>query len=683
MESEKTSQLMEMGFSESEASEALVQCDYDLERAIAFLFGDPTETPTASVQPPDDLSSNLQMVAYHDTVGIRNPEDIPNFSDLSNANDSDTTYNYNNPRQNVSYNNHNKYESSSQSHENVTNQNVAGHSGTASGTLRNNTYEYDRESNPDNYDMDDSEMRYAYGETIYARVDSFARSKEGPPSVLVGSAGYLENYIVPLIVIAAQIDRFSQLVLHDTASFDSSYEKNWYNNFSELTVVVPTEFDEPSATAFRFISEIQRVVAFLTPASQRSFMTAHDLMKNLPGGFRRELGDRIEDVDDLIPRFYHYLNVEYQKLFGGDNEFDKLFESQVESVLENVRNESYSVPIDFESRGSNLFESLASIFWHDEDTLGTVRFVNIAPILTIQLAGDDDGFMGEPFQVEEEFYPEVFSSKYSDVITEMVRKRLEIMKRRTVITQEIMSYNSFEGKKIKAILQSTIGYLEKADSKEAAIDLSTLTESIRDKSAELTAELNSLSKELSTLDTSNYRSIVSRISGYPEVPPLTKYLLVGVICSDTEYFFRSKVHAENQGWVYFNAVCTSDKRVVDYSVHSMDFNGVYSFILDYSKNTSRQLILIYATEEEVQQNNEIPIVGELKNFFDRDNEVLQDDIKRFYSDDDDDDDDDEDDDDDDDDVAIDSDDEKSEEESTNKENEPENDKDNDEKLIDL
>ena len=260
--------------------------------------------------------------------------------------------------------------------------------------------------------------------------------------------------------------------------------------------------------------------------------------------------------------------------------------------------------------------------------------------------------MGEPFQVEEEFYPEVFSSKYSDVITEMVRKRLEIMKRRTVITQEIMSYNSFEGKKIKAILQSTIGYLEKADSKEAAIDLSTLTESIRDKSAELTAELNSLSKELSTLDTSNYRSIVSRISGYPEVPPLTKYLLVGVICSDTEYFFRSKVHAENQGWVYFNAVCTSDKRVVDYSVHSMDFNGVYSFILDYSKNTSRQLILIYATEEEVQQNNEIPIVGELKNFFDRDNEVLQDDIKRFYLDDDDDDDDDEDDDDDDDDVAT-------------------------------
>ncbi|KAF8004267.1 hypothetical protein HF325_001715 [Metschnikowia pulcherrima] len=73
--------LQEMGFLRQQASEALTVSGNDLNKAIAFLFGEDDGSSGAGTQQlPYDVEQGVTQVL--DSVNIQNPHDIPNFVGL-------------------------------------------------------------------------------------------------------------------------------------------------------------------------------------------------------------------------------------------------------------------------------------------------------------------------------------------------------------------------------------------------------------------------------------------------------------------------------------------------------------------------------------------------------------------------------------------------------------------------
>ncbi|KAK6457535.1 uncharacterized protein RJT20DRAFT_92059 [Scheffersomyces xylosifermentans] len=615
MESEKVKQLIEMGFSEEQAIEALMSCNYDLQKSISYLFGEPVEDKPENNPALSIPQNDLQLVSYQDTVSISNPEDIPNFQSF-NREDSATTASPPAETQTNDTNNINDLNNNNErSQAKFTRRNLS--------TIPGHLGDRDRSKFPEAWEHGNSGQRSCFRETCYARLETLARDFH--PSVVTPVTSFLENYIIPIIIVASQIDCFRQVILRNT-DFDYGYDPKWYSCLSELKLEVPESIEAAGlASTYRFMIEIQRLVAYCTEGfSIRPFISAYTVLTSLPADFRKELsGERIEDAEDLCKRLYYFLNTSYEAIFGGSNEISKIFESHVESIQEDARNDLYVIPIDFETRSSNLYESLASMFWHEEEFIGSVRFVDVAPILTIQLCSDDDCFQAEPFCIHEEFYPEVFSAKFAHVVTDMAKKRAEISRERLETTQQFMSLNSFEGKKIKTILSNTVKVMENSKHKEVASDLSNLTDSIREEAASLTERLSVLGEQFAELDLRKYENILNRIRASPQGNELKKYVLVGILLSDTHYFFRNKYHKDDEdSWYYFTTTVAIDRRVVDYESDMMKFEGVQTFVLHASKDSTRPIVLMYASEEAFLEEIDIPLSENLKSFFAKDNEAL-------------------------------------------------------------
>ncbi|KAK6463661.1 hypothetical protein DFJ63DRAFT_335183 [Scheffersomyces coipomensis] len=671
--------LMEMGFSRENAIDALHQSQNDLEKAISFLFGD--HTIVGDNFPPDENDENTGMDNNHalvlydeDTVNIRNPEDIP-ISKLQ-------QYSHNSNHESKALPRPPPPPPPPPPPQPPAGPPSAGPPSRGGGeaklyatTILKNKKQFidDIETNSaDNYDIHsgmneelDDEDDEDEEDSIYEKVQNYARIDNFPPVILNQTATYLENYIIPLIVILSQYDKFKyQLLKPDHTHFNYGYSKQWFQHDSDLSIDIPDQFKTgESSLSYRFMIEIQRLFAFLLPDySKRSFMSGQILLNQLPTEFNYELNnDRIEDIEDLIKKFYHILNSEYDKVFKSETDqgfMHDLFTSTIESIRDDDIEEGGGgegssrsgisvIPIDYDTRSRDLFSTISSMFWNDEimddESIGSVRFDDISPIITFQLSGDDEGFQTQPFKIDEYFYPELFSSKYIRLIREMNFKKKKLVESRNSLTQNILSFNSFEGKPIKKILNHSLEFLktihqDESDEGEIVQDLTNLTDSIRHITTDLTTELHSLSSKNLQYDIKNCDQILKYIESnlddhLSEMPK--RYILTGVITSDTEYFYKVKTKKSQEeedvevevatlfDWVHVTCFTNGMKKVIDFTIDYIEFSSVQQAILQFSKDKRRQFVFIYIDEESFNESYEFKLSDELNQFFKQDNENLE------------------------------------------------------------
>ena len=614
MDTEKVTKLQEMGFSAEMAEDALKSSNNDLEKAISYLFGEPIEIkPLAEPTPP----SEPRPLNYEDTVAILNVEDIPHFDKGKPPyydNGTDRYYENGNDRY---YENEPQYDGN----EYMSGSNLPDNINAYNGSQRL----FDTGSRP-GYESRNGASEHQHIEhcdslvDIFDQVASFTRNDLNPPTILPHNASYVENYLIPLLIIVSQVNQFKSLILSKTG-FDYGFDENWFNNKSKLTVKL--DEDEEKNSSLRFIIEIQRAVTFLSPLSNRLFTGSSNLLKNLPNDFKSELANNIEDADELFPKFYASLSKNYENAFGGEFGLEKLFKSHVESGVEEDMNDLFVLPVELESRGSDIYQSLNSMFWGDDESIGTIRFAEIAPILTIQLCGEEDRFHQESFILNEIFYPEIYSSKFSSAVIEMDRKRNEIIQLRSSISNKIMSLNSFEGKKIKKVLQNSIAHLKLSENTESVQDLTNLSQMMTRETEELTTKLSEINDEYASLDLSSHKAILNYIESDSKFETPTPYQLIGVVFSATEYFYKSKGNTPpDEDWVYFKALYGKDSKVYDYTMETMEFQSVKLVVGERTKDSSQNMFLFYAIQESLSQE-EIEVSDQLKSFFVKDNEVLE------------------------------------------------------------
>lgn len=194
----------------------------------------------------------------------------------------------------------------------------------------------------------------------------------------------------------------------------------------------------------------------------------------------------------------------------------------------------------------------------------------------------------------------------------MNNRRNEIIKQRMKISNEIMQLNSFEGKKVKGFLKTTIEYL-KGQGNDTN-DLYQLSEKIDNQKVTLTKDLDSLNELYTRLDIRNYENVLENIRSQDVKFP-TKYALIGIVLSDSEYYYKYK---GSSTWIYQKGIYSSNNIVVDYEIDELDFMAIQQDILQYTTTGAKPMLLIYASVD-ILDNSFSLDNNKLHDFFTSDN----------------------------------------------------------------
>ncbi|RCK55739.1 UBA domain-containing protein RUP1 [Candida viswanathii] len=590
MTNDKIKQLKEMGFTEEQATDALKASNNDLQLAIGHLFGDPiSQPPPATVENKE----NTQIVPYSDTIQVTNPQDIPDFTLL--GDNSSSTAEWGDFQQDSLPGAYEQTQTNSRSRE-----------------VANDGDDDDDDDDYDDYDDYSTNNRHIDSrnsepiETLYDIPLSFAREPDVSPAVLPRATATLQSCLLSLLVSLSQITEFKQVYLSKDLNY--GFHENWFNPNTELEIEVPEEYEDQKL--YRFVVEVQRILGFLTAASKRAFISGENLYKSLPEDF---VSDE-DEWEDVIKKFYAHLATGAKAILGQD--LSPFFLVEVECNDEE-RTDLSILQIDFEARGTSLQEGFNSLFWSSD--LNPV-FTKIGSLLTVQVFGDEDSYQTQPFEVPEFFYPGLYGKDYQSLIKKMDRKKLSSHKERSGITGRLMEFSSFEGKKIKKILQNSIDYFATTDEREAHDDLLKLTEKIKSESVILNERLKALSQEYLKMDTTKPENILEVIEKEELLVP-EKYVLTGVILSDSEYIYRANdlTTTDEEEWLCI-LIDQAYDRVLNFRSEAMSFDAVQSFVLEETKLNNKQLVLFYTAESALKGTAKLP--KKLAEFFDKDNHLV-------------------------------------------------------------
>ncbi|CAI5757642.1 unnamed protein product [Candida verbasci] len=585
MDNDKISQLAEMGFSQEQSKLALQLANGNLEDAIAYLFDEPIEQPPL---PPNQQhtptnENNNQIIKYQDSVQIKNPKDIPDFGPLTSEDLLPSV-------------NSDILQSSSDNNQN------------------NNNVDWDQFEHIEQQDVEsvfDYPIGYEKNETDYIPVIL--------PKFKISS----QSVIIALVAIFSQISQLKDVLLSKNFE-DYGFSENWFTHEASNEIEIPEGLNEKE---YKLIIEIQKFIIFLTTnLSNRLFISGETFCKNLPNELINQEND---DWEEILKKFIPNLKTLVENILNQD--IDKLFYSKVESISGQTAS-LHNFILDSDNKGSSIQESFDKLFWDGPEL---VTLTNLSKIIIIQVNGDELSYeIPQPIQIEEMFYPGIYSNDISSIIKSMNEKKEKVKIERNQITNKLMSLNSFEGKRIKTVLQNSINYIKSINENEALADLTKLTKNINNESEYLNNKLLQLNSDYVRYEIRNHENVLKSMKD-ANLPIPKPYKLIGIIVSDSDYFYKSKLYNNNvENWVYFTP--DDDRnRVLRYRSETMSFDQVQQVITDLSKNGSKSFLLIYAEEdekdeedEEVDEVDEIETPENLKQFFIKDNELVKEQVEK-------------------------------------------------------
>ncbi|KAI5962807.1 hypothetical protein KGF57_001376 [Candida theae] len=444
---------------------------------------------------------------------------------------------------------------------------------------------------------------------LFKNPEAFLRTKDTIPAVVAKWTNSPGRFVVPLYVLLCQIPSFNKLLL--SKDVDQPFDENWFTpeQEEEATGLDPSRSES-------FIAAIQRLIGFFSAHSERSFISSEWFYNRVSESFKAH---EFEDWDDLVYTASSDLEKHVKSVL--DQDFDLL--SSHATSHERELKLFKTVMIDSECRESTLVESLSKLLRSPD----AYAIKDLAPVLAIQISPSETGSQVPSINVEESFYPALFTAKYKPLIEKMDRKRLSSSQKRATITSRIMALSSFEGKKIRSFLDKTKEYVEKVGETEACEDLQKLSDSIKNESSQLNEALKAINIDYAKLDTSNQENIIEELRNDDEwdIPP--KYHLVGAVLSHTQYAYRPMASTGDDDWVLYLAD-TSNGIVTDFRATQCSFNEVRGFLRD--EPNDKYIFLVYADENTLQRS-ELELPPSLSSFFARDNAFLHSQIEEKES----------------------------------------------------
>lgn len=490
----QTQMLQEMGFLRDQALEALRASGNDLNKAIAYLFGEVDASSGNGTQmAPFDVEKTQPNTG--DSIEITNPQEIPEFFGL---------YPSNSPMEDVRH-----YERP-----------VAG------------------------------EKIALSSESLVSREENLAENfGEGRlPAYSSGSSSSLLQ--------GALLDSFIEEQEEDVEEVE--YPENIKTDFTNVPFILSRQrdsrcwvplllilahssiFARPILTLesdLRFVKEVQRIVYFVQnfPSSKRWYVDSENLTHLL-----QEEGPRSSYQDEEI-----VLNM-IDFLMRKEPSLRPIFESMVESLDEDINKELTVLEIDADSRASSLYETLNELFWQREfEFLGKIKYSSVAPIVTYQLVADLAATC-VPFHLQEVIYPELYSDKALGHIQEEIHAIKRAQMDYQTLNRKLMDLNFFEGKKIDGLLLQTAAAL-KENNPGASEDIQALAETLQGtRLRELEAQTRA-KNDASPHRLALFEGVIAK------TPDLRPYKLLGVIFSESRYFVRAA-----DAWIDMEAGVTVD-----------------------------------------------------------------------------------------------------------------------------
>ncbi|CAN3374023.1 hypothetical protein DIURU_001771 [Diutina rugosa] len=472
-------------------------------------------------------------------------------------------------------------------------------------------------SNPE--DIPNFPPRESGVRSIIDNEDYYPKPETSPLSTVVipTVTGLLDNHMLPFLSIMSQLDRFQQALMVAPGGVPE-YTSRWYN--SPITITPTEQYEKQSqVAAAKFVTILQLISAVAGPSSvaERAFITNKVLVTNYPPDFCRELG-LIEEVDDCYVKFVTSLDNNIQHLTGKSSKIDQLFLSTVESITDNRSNPLGLFSIEGESRRGNLYDSMTQLFWSEPDSVGSIRLSQCAPVMGFQLGEANPGT--EPFSLDEYFYPDIYSRKCADRFKSVYTKQQELKQYRSSLEAPIIDVTAFGGRSILGMLDQTKEYLQETygdgDHKTELDDINQLRDNVSNRRNQLLQSVEEVTKELKGLNFYHRDVLLSHVEGVA----LEEYLLIGVVFSDSEYFYRQKTLSnEDENWVHINVSSTSSGRVIDFDVKLLSFDAMHTYVLERTRDPYVSMWLYYASQESFNEKVAVTVPPPITQFISRDN----------------------------------------------------------------
>ncbi|KAI3404694.2 hypothetical protein KGF56_002528 [Candida oxycetoniae] len=452
---------------------------------------------------------------------------------------------------------------------------------------------------------EDSEQSESGQDSLFEHPEVFLRGENLPPAVVPTRMSTTEGFIVAFYIVLSQVKALRDVIF--SKELDQEFSNRW---FDEPQKVSQTN----ESREYLFIRVLQLMMAFLSPnISKRAFISADIIYGTLSDTL---VDSDLDDWDDALKHVTAHLENAVKLVLAKD--VSSLMLSRIRSEDGQI-NELNIINVDHENRGDSVRDTFNNLFWRETPYL----FETIAPVLAIQLNAEENGNDSRPLTVDEFFYPSLFSTEYQSIIDMMKANKLRIAKERSAATTRIMSSTSFEGKKIKSLLESTQKHLEKTNEIESFEDISNLSASIKSELVHLNETLKNLNLDYARFDSLNHDNVLQQIENTNDLTTQTpeKYFLTGIVFSDTEYLYKVFSLNQPEQWALFRAVSRTDGRIVDFSSKFLTFEEVQSYVQKQSTYPNKSMLLVYCNEKSVC-GEATPLPDSLQKFFEKDGESL-------------------------------------------------------------
>lgn len=292
-----------------------------------------------------------------------------------------------------------------------------------------------------------------------------------------------------------------------------------------------------------------------------------------------------------------------------------LLSSTARSDVENISRDIYVLPVSLEQRCESVQQSLASLFWGDEDQRGSLALTRVAQVICIEYSLDSDIILPPFTRNDQTIYPAVFDTRLASIVGEMHSNRLDIENQRQTIARKIMELSSFEGKRVRTVLADCVEYLTKENSL-IATNLATVHSNVESKLAELSQTLTSLEQLASDSDPGIHQNVerVCRENGLECPRP---YFLVGAILSGIKYCYRG----EGNAWTHVELIADSSGRTIDYSVALVSVDELFQIFNAATQGIDGQMLLVYASEDAMSSAGDVS--ASVREFLEKDNQMVQ------------------------------------------------------------
>ncbi|KAG7908329.1 hypothetical protein KL907_001819 [Ogataea polymorpha] len=467
------------------------------------------------------------------------------------------------------------------------------------------SYGYGAENQEIRLDSDESEHEALPKYDVYDDISRYIRAPEVPGVLLPVKIDLLEGYFAPLLMILSNIPVFRDTVLEHEFE-DYGYSPYWWKKERCLS--------NPDVTM-----EVQRLVAFLSSDSKRAFAS----IRTLIDASAKLITDDYESISEFIQFIYSTIIELFGKLGWTSKErLMELFTSQFQ--FENDETQTHRIfPVESNYFYKDVYRIMHSLLWgKDLSRIAQHGFVRLSDVLTISFEGNGDTVPGGGFELTEEFYPQIYTSEYEKLVVDKFQRINELREEVSKINGQNMQLKAFKGKRVAALLESTLNHLSSLGEDEkiqsASKELEGIASHILDQKTLNTDKLTALNKERSQMDIYSIDYILGE-----HKPDLEPWILVGVILSERQFCYRTE-----KGWYTFVYELEEGK---NFTVTESTFDTIRGQIRDYSAdNFETGMVLLYVRKSLLTSSR--PIINEkLKQFISTDNEKVTQDYEAFMS----------------------------------------------------